>query len=246
MKRGIDVSKHNGVLNWDKLKATGQVDFAMLRAVSTTTTGLYKDPTFERNYKECKRLGIPCGVYYFSYALNQAQAGAELNLLFSCLAGKQFEYPICYDLEDGSQRPLSTAALTSLAAYTLTEIQKRGFYTMLYTYFYFAVNELDLAKLAAYDLWLADYRGTRPTMPHGIWQYTSSGLLDGCTTRLDKNYAYKDYPAIIKAAYLNGFKKPQTFFNFESGLISAGDKDKFVNLANSLKLTAYKITEKEV
>jgi GH25 family lysozyme M1 (1,4-beta-N-acetylmuramidase) len=59
-------------------------------------------------------------------------------------------------------------------------------------------------KLAAFDLWIADYRGTRPTRAHGMWQYTSSGTVPGISGGVDLSYAYKDYPAIIAKNNLGG------------------------------------------
>lgn len=88
---GIDVSKHQGTINWDAVAADPSVQFAILRA----GYGRYesqKDPTFERNYAECKRLGIPVGAYWYSYATTPADAATEGRLFAKVLAGKQFEY----------------------------------------------------------------------------------------------------------------------------------------------------------
>ena len=77
---GIDASKYQGTIDWAKAKAGG-VKFAMLKAVSTNSKGLYIDPYFERNYAECKRLGIPVGVYYYTYAQTKDYADKELAML---------------------------------------------------------------------------------------------------------------------------------------------------------------------
>jgi GH25 family lysozyme M1 (1,4-beta-N-acetylmuramidase) len=61
-------------------------------------------------------------------------------------------------------------------------------------------------RLENYDLWIADYRSTRPTITHGMWQYTSKATVDGISGNVDMSHAYKDYPAIIKNAGLNGIK----------------------------------------
>ena len=89
--KGIDVSKHQGVINWEKVKASGLVDFAILRAGFGKESSQI-DVQFERNYSECKRLGIPCGAYWYSYAKTAAEAGQEAAVCLSALAGKQFEY----------------------------------------------------------------------------------------------------------------------------------------------------------
>lgn len=77
---------------------------------------------------------------------------------------------------------------------------------MVYTYTNFADTALDMAALAAYDLWIADYRGTRPTRKHGMWQYTSSGRVPGISGPVDLSHAYKDYAAIIQRKGLGKVK----------------------------------------
>ena len=73
---------------------------------------------------------------------------------------------------------------------------------MVYTYTYYSQTELNMDRLAAYDLWIADYRSKRPTRKHGMWQYTSTGRLDGIAGSVDISHAYKDYPTIIARAGL--------------------------------------------
>ena len=97
--KGIDVSKHQGVINWEKVKASGQVDFAILRAGFGKESSQI-DVQFERNYSECKRLGIPVGAYWYSYAKTTTEAEQEAAVCLSALAGKQFEYPIAFDIEE--------------------------------------------------------------------------------------------------------------------------------------------------
>ena len=110
MKPIMDVSRWQGNINWNKVKASGLVSGVMLKAVSTNRKlskrkdGLYIDPTFERNYAECKRLGIPVGVYYYTYAVSHTSADAELALLRTALTGKTFELPICVDVEEQVQK----------------------------------------------------------------------------------------------------------------------------------------------
>ena len=103
---GIDTSKYQGTIDWAKAKAGG-VKFAMLKAVSTNRTGLYIDPFFEKNYAECKRLGIPVGVYYYTYAKDKVYADKELALLKKAITGKKFEFPVVVDVEDNLLKPLS-------------------------------------------------------------------------------------------------------------------------------------------
>ena len=206
MKDYIDVSRYQGTIDWEQVK--NKVGGAMLKTVSTNKSfgGIYIDPTFERNYQECKRLGIPVGVYYYTYAQTPERVAEELAKLREALAGKTFELPIAVDVEDNKLKPLPADELTDLVISAADAIESWGLYAMVYTYTSYANTELNMDRLAAYDLWIADYRGKRPTRKHGMWQYTSEGRLPGINANVDKNHVYKDYPAIIKRAGLTQMK----------------------------------------
>lgn len=203
----MDVSRWQGSIDWDKVKASGKVDGVMLKTVSTNRKlsnrkdGLYIDPTFERNYSECKRLGIPVGVYYYTYATDKQMADAELALLKTALTGKTFELPISVDVEENKIKKLSMQELTDLAAYALGTIERWGFYALLYVGLYFAQTELYMggAALRKYDVWLAAYRNAKPTpgWSFGMWQYTSTTRVPGVSGNVDMSHAYKDYAKII-------------------------------------------------
>jgi GH25 family lysozyme M1 (1,4-beta-N-acetylmuramidase) len=211
----MDVSRWQGSINWDKVKASGLVSGVMLKTVSTNRKlskrkdGLYIDPTFEHNYAECKRLRIPVGVYYYTYATDKEMADAELALLKTALTGKTFELPISVDVEDNKIKKLSTQALTDLAAYTLATVEHWGFYALLYVGLNFAQTELYMngAALRKYDVWLAKYpRDKSKTKPEdkpktdfsfGMWQYTSTASVPGIKGNADLSHAYKDYVKII-------------------------------------------------
>ena len=199
----MDVSRWQGNIDWDAVKRSGKIDGVMLKAVSTNRKlskrkdGLYIDPTFERNYAECKRVGLPVGVYYYTCAVTPRQTAAELAALRAALAGKNFQMPIAIDVEGANLRALTPAKLSARVAEAAAQLEAWGLYAMVYTYTNFADTALDMAALAAYDLWIAAYRGTRPTRKHGMWQYTSKGRVAGIDGPVDLSHAYKDYPAII-------------------------------------------------
>ena len=191
-----------------QLAAKQKVDGVMLKTVSTNrklskrADGLYIDPQFERNYAECKRLGIPVGVYYYTYAVSRAGADAELAMLKSALTGKTFELPVAVDVEDNKLHSLGKQALTDLTAYALGVVESWGVYAMLYTYLSFAASRLYMggAALKLYDVWLAAYRKDKPVTayPYGMWQYTDKGSIPGVSTGVDLSLAYKDYAGIIR------------------------------------------------
>ena len=205
MKDIIDVSRYQGTIDWSKVQPN--VGGAMLKTVSTNSRygGIYIDQQFERNYAECKRLGIPVGAYYYTYAQDAATVQAELAKLHQALEGKTFTLPIAVDVEDNKLKTLSADALTDLVIAAADAIESWGLYAMVYTYTYYSNTEINMDRLAAYDLWIADYRGKRPTRKHGMWQYTSKHYMPGVPEQdglVDMSHAYKDYPSIITRAGL--------------------------------------------
>lgn len=210
----MDVSRHQGVIDWAKVKASGRVDGVMIRAMGNSAEGKhskpYLDPTFERNYSECTRLGIPVGVYGYFKAVNRAEADKELAMLKQALTGKVLSLPVAVDIEDEVQKPLGKAALTDIAAHCLSTVESWGVYAMLYTGLWFGSTFLYMGgvELKPYDVWLAAYRTRKPApgWPFGMWQYTSTARMPGVSTNVDMSHAYKDYAAIIKRAGLGAVK----------------------------------------
>lgn len=202
----LDVSKWQGSINWDKVKASGKIDGVMIRAMGNKNGKPYLDPYFARNYAECARLGIPVGGYYYTCAVTPRQTEEELAALKTALRGKTFQLPLAIDVEDPRLRSLAPAKLSALVAEAAAQLEAWGLYAMVYTYTNFADTALDMAALAAYDLWIADYRGKRPTRRHGMWQYTSSGKIPGVSGPVDLSHAYKGYAAIIQRTGLTKVK----------------------------------------
>ena len=236
LAHGIDVSKHQGTINWDAVAADPSVQFAILRA----GYGRYesqKDPTFERNYAECKRLGIPVGAYWYSYAVNPADAATEGRLFAKVLAGKQCEYPVYFDQEDGSI-PAAQRTACALAFFdAMGEAWYKGYYS--YTAW---MPSVDLAAIRKHcdTVWLADYRANPDqTIQRDMHQYTSSGTVAGIGGRVDCNRAYVDFPGLIRAAGKNGFEKEENIMYSDTlkiGPVSGGDRKTMATLAESLNL----------
>ena len=206
-KRGIDVSYAQGKIDWDKVKTSGAVDFAILRAGYGKEYSQIDDQ-FERNYNECKRLGIPCGAYWYSYATTAAEAEQEAEVCLSVLKGKQFEYPVAFDIEE-TRCFLQT---DTLCAAFCGALEKTGYYTAIYTFKSALEQYFDSGTKSRYDVFLShvgvsktDYAGT-----YGLWQYSWTGCIPGISGDVDLDYAYKDYPTIIQQAGLNGFAKNAT------------------------------------
>lgn len=206
--KGIDVSKYQGNIDWQAVKNDG-IQFAMIRAGYVTNGKMVVDERFHTNMAGALAAGMDAGVYLYSYATNEEQAKLEASLLLKEIEPYKgrVTYPIAWDIEDEKwQGGLSNATRTAMAKAFCEAIEAAGYYVSIYANLNWVQNKLNWAELTAYDLWLAQW-AEAPTDKYafGMWQYTSSGSVAGISGRVDMNEAYKDYPAIIRAAGLNGW-----------------------------------------
>ncbi len=204
---GIDVSYAQGKIDWEKVKTSGKVEFAILRAGYGREYSQV-DEQFERNYRECKRLGIPVGVYWYSYATTAAEAKREAQVCLDTIQGKQFEYPVAFDIEEKD----SLQSADVLCKAFCDAIEAAGYYAAIYTFKSALEYHLSDSIKSRYDIFLShvgvsktDYTGT-----FGLWQYSWTGNISGINSNVDLDYAYLDYPSIIKKAGLNGFQQTNT------------------------------------
>ena len=204
----IDVSKWQGAVNWASVKAAG-VRHAMLRAGYGSGT---VDPQFKRNAAQCTALGVDWGCYWYSYAASPAQARQEARCCLQVIQGLKPTMPVAYDIEyEPGILALDNATRTAMVKAFLEEVEAAGYYGILYASTDFIRNRLNWRDLTQYDVWCAQY-GSACTcpLPYGIWQYSSKNTLGipGFGNALDCNRLYKDYPALIQKAGLNGFAAP--------------------------------------
>lgn len=204
LKKGIDVSKWQGTIDWDRVKNAG-IEFAIIRA-SYGKDGI--DKCFKANIEGAHAAGIPCGAYHYCYAKTVDESRKEAQHFLDVIKEYKFEYPICLDLEDKSQRGLGKNLLTDIVIAFLETLEKAKCFVAIYTNKDWFTNVLDDNRLTPYCHWLAQWRDS-PTYTRaiGLWQYTSTGVVDGINGNVDMDYAYNDYPAIIKTAGLNGYTK---------------------------------------
>lgn len=205
--RGIDVSKWQGTIDWARVKASGSVEFAILRAGYGSLVK-QKDKTFDSNYNACKRLGIPVGAYWYSYATTVTGARREAKAFLKVIEGKTFEYPLWFDQEyEPKIKALTNAQRTEIVKAFCAELEKAGYYTGLYCSRDWLQNYVNCKDLVHLDIWVAAYGSTpgNVPLPYGMWQCSSTGKVNGISGNVDINIAYKNYPAIMKKAHLNGF-----------------------------------------
>lgn len=203
--KGIDVSQWQGKINWAKVKAAG-VQFAILRAGygDTISYPAQKDETFEYNYAECKRLGIPVGAYWYSYATTVEAAKQEARSCIATLKGKCFEYPVYYDVEE--TRIFATGKTNEIGQAFFEIMEAANYYTGWYTFRSAADNYLNERSRTRYTMALAEYNDRlNYNGNYDIWQYSSTGRVNGISTNVDMDYCYTDFPTIIKQRGKNGY-----------------------------------------
>lgn len=221
--KGIDVSKHNGAINWDKIKAAG-VDFAIIRSGLGRSAPSQRDPQFERNYTESKRVGIPIGVYHYSYAQSVEAAEMEADFCIEILKGKKFEFPIYFDIEEKTQAALSMDLCGKMIVAFCSKLERAGYWAGMYSYDCFFKTNIpdDIEK--RYAVWVAkvpsknkDNGSTRLKPQYAtayqMHQYTWRAKINGSSAETDANICTVDYPTLIKAKGLNGYgKAPETTY----------------------------------
>ena len=204
MSEGIDVSKWQGNIDWQKVKNSG-IEFAILQE-GYGQNGL--DTYFRQNVQNANQAGVPIGAYHYSYAKSAREAKEEAKSCLNNIKGYQFQYPICFDIEDPSQQTLGKRTITDMIFAFCQELENNGYYAMVYcnAYWYnaFMYGE-EVSK--KFDMWIASWGSTPPSISCGIWQKSDSGTISGISGNVDLDVAYKNYPQIMKSAGLNGFSK---------------------------------------
>lgn len=207
--KGIDVSKYQGQIDWPAVRAGG-VEFAMVRA----GYGMYahqKDPYFDQNVQGAQAAGVHVGAYHYSYAQSVEDARREAELFLSWIAPYSLDYPVAFDIEDGSQEGLSSETLTQIVEAFCGAVEAAGYYTMVYANKYWLQHKLIYDRIKRWDIWLAHYAAvTDYDKEHGIWQCSSREQIAGISGNCDLDWSYRDYPALIREQGLNGFAPAQS------------------------------------
>lgn len=208
LMKGIDVSVHNGSINWQKVKNAG-IQFAILRAGYGRELS-QKDARFEENYRNAKAVGIPVGAYWYSYAMSEDEARLEADVFLSVIKGKQFEMPVYFDLEEKKQFDLGKEKVSAIMRAFLEKVEKAGYFVGLYgSASSLTTHTADDIK-SRYTIWLAHWtEQTNYSGAYGIWQYSSEGKVNGISGNVDIDICYNDFPTIIKNKKLNGFGNEQ-------------------------------------
>lgn len=198
---GVDISEHNGNVDFAKMKASG-VKYVMLR---TSWGHFAEDKLIRRNVQKCKEAGLPYGFYHYSYAATDQNAKEEAaKFLALCNELGGYTYPLNLDMEDAdgwkARNGVSDAQNLRTIKIFKDVIEGAGKYLTLYMSksWFDRLRAKDKALIDSIDPWLAHWGIDKPSMDCGMWQYSSDGVIPGSSARTDVNWCYKDYPAIIK------------------------------------------------
>ena len=187
---GIDVSHHQGYINWTKVQAAG-VDYAIIRCGYTGNTSLtncFTDSYWKTNAAACEAVGISYGVYYYSCATTVDQAKKEAEYVLSLVEGRTLTYPIYYDLEDDSLLGLTSTELAAIAETFCSTIEAAGYTVGVYANLDWWTNRLTSSVFDQWERWIAqwntacDYEGT-----YTMWQLSDVGSVDGISGDVDLN-----------------------------------------------------------
>ena len=195
--KGVDISEHNGSVNFSTLKNNG-VEFAIIRLGYGSNYTNQDDKRFAENVKKVEAAGMPWGAYLYSYAKNTSMAKSEAEHALRLLKGKTPLYGVWYDVEDPQ---LSGVDVVATSQTFCDAMEDAGYYAGIYASLSWLNGSLNSSKLDKYDKWVAQWNSSCTyKKAYGIWQYTDKLVIGG--KNFDGNWAYKDYPSIIKA--MNG------------------------------------------
>lgn len=228
--KGIDVSEHQGKINWDSVKP--QIDYAILRVAFGDNITSQDDSQFIRNANECTRLGIPFGVYLYSYAMSTSQAKSEAEHVLRLIKGYKLDYPVYFDLEDANTTgKCSNSAIGDMAETFCNIIESNGYWVGIYASTSWWNGKLTDSRFSKWVKWVAQYASKCQYQGnYDMWQYCSDGRINGISGNVDCNYCYVDYPNMI-----NGNKNNEVKEEIKNEVIEEEKKvDYIIQYSNSV------------
>lgn len=190
VKKGVDVSEHNKKIDWARVKSS-DVDFAIIRCGYGQDWKTQDDDYWEYNVSECERLGIPYGVYIYSYADTTTKAKGEADHVLRLLKGHSPSYPVYFDMEENSMLSLSKSALANLAKAFCDKVSAAGYRVGVYSNLNWWTNYLtsSVFDTNSWSRWMAQYNYKCDyKSSYDMWQCTSTGKVNGISGNVDLNF----------------------------------------------------------
>ena len=192
--KGIDVSYHNGTIDWKRVKQS-EVEYAIIRCGYGTNDKNQDDKKLEENVKGCIDNNIPYGVYLYSYADTVEKASSEADHAIRLLQGKKFKYPVYYDLEeDAIRKKLSKTEIANIAKTFCNKLSAKGYTVGIYANKDWFTNYLTDSCFNNSTKWVAQYNTVCNYQgKYDMWQCSSTGRVPGISGNVDLNYSYSPF-----------------------------------------------------
>lgn len=220
---GIDVSHHQGVIDWEAVKAAG-IDFAIIRCGYGMNLPEQDDKQWSRNVSECERLGIPYGVYFYSYAMTADMAVEEAIHAVRLLEGHNPDLPVFYDMEENRQLVVGNSGLAEMARIFCDIVSSKGYEVGVYANLNWWNHYLTDAVFENWYRWVAEWRSSCSyNGRYEMWQYTDEGQISGINGFVDMNYWYGDLPGDERVPVAEGNYTISSALDGNKGLSIAGE-----------------------
>ena len=218
--KGIDISEFNGIIDFDKV--VKEVDYVMIRAGFGARTKLNKpakeDKLLRKNIEGCLKVGLPFGIYYYSYALDEKEAKEEVSFILSTIKDYKdlVSFPVAIDMEDADSYKKNSGfptneVLCNICKIACDSIGNAGYYPIIYANLDYFTHYLKEDSVKKYNKWLAWWSNEAISKvdreKYQMLQYSSIGKVEGIGSNVDMNESFVEYNKLI--LYLNNIKKIQ-------------------------------------
>lgn len=200
IKMGIDVSKYQKEIDWEKVKASG-VEFAIIRCGYGADEESQDDPYWERNVAACERLGIPYGVYLYSYADTVERAKSEAQHVLRLISGHKLSYPVYYDMEHSSLETMTAEECKQVAKTFCDIIESKGYKTGIHSYKNMYTSKLTASFFDTKEKWVAQYSSACTyDGNYSMWQCSETGIVNGIDGAVDIDFLMESRPATVSVS----------------------------------------------
>ena len=204
--RAIDLSHHNGNVNFKDVKASG-INTVILRTGYGKYSPSQIDKRFYEYYDKAKEAGLSVGAYHYSYCEHSTGAIQEGDAMLKIIGDRKFELPLFFDIEEPKHAVMDKKMCTAMVTAFCNHLEEAGYWAGVYSYDAFFSKNLDENIVNRYSTWVARVENVRPKLckRYDIWQYSWKGKVSGVKGSVDMDYIYKDFPMAINKAHLNGY-----------------------------------------
>lgn len=192
--KGIDVSKWQGNINWSQVKKSG-IGFAMIRSSYGQDSA---DTMLLKNVSGCEKYNIPYGFYHYTYAKTPAEARTEAEFFINTISAYNPTYPVVLDIEEEFYKKMTKKQVNAIITAFAETMRDSGYNVMIYSYAKFLTDYVSPSVLNEYSVWVASWGDENKLKDYYtgnfcMWQYSSTGKVNGISGNVDLDYCYVDY-----------------------------------------------------